>query len=614
MSRFRTYSDGDDPPITDGDVQFKGIVSRVQGAAVPPGYLSEGSNVRMDYGTVRPRKGCTPLTTEFFPYGLGLQLPFQLAAPVSGTVTGYGSGNAVVIAFDAPHGYVVGSVHRLMATGDVSISSTLFEVVDADTMRSLDYEIIPTGSPPYEIDIYVDYPVLYGDSNELGTSYCEVSSSTWGDGILIATLNAAYLYRPGEDMETVLYRSALGYPVALSAGEALSMTQFLNTVFMFRGRGAGVSYKWDMGLTSDFAPVSSSPLSGTLIPMPEGMDWGVHFVNRLWLPYQTDELIGSDIGDPYSYDTVYTQLKIMQGAADYLVGVHPFQDLQLLVMYRRSIHLLQLASDLTLSEAKEITREVGCAARKTIQTCGDAVLWLSDNGVQALQISDFIKLKGTPATVSMDIDDVIQRINWTRAQHATAKYYNNRYFLAVPLDDSQYNNAVLVYNFLNKAWESVDTYPDDFDAVDFCVITYGNRKRLFAGSSKGCLFLLEKSDTSDVTGPEESVTETSLESYAITRSYARSDLEAKRFQRGLAEVVENTSDTYQVQLIAEAPAKTHTCLTVVAAEDKTAARRFSTGGVRGLSAKFKFITSAGRPELRAITIEGRALGRSNLSN
>ena len=40
-----------------------------------------------------------------------------------------------------------------------------------------------------------------------------------------------------------------------------------------------------------------------------------------------------------------------------------------------------------------------------------------------------------------------------------ATYWENRYYLAVPLDDSEANNAVLVYNFINKAWESVDTYP-----------------------------------------------------------------------------------------------------------------------------------------------------------
>lgn len=614
MPRFRAYGPGDDQPIEDGDVQFKGIVSRVQGAAVPQGYLSEANNVRMDYGTIKPRKGCEPLTTEYFPYGLGLQLQFQLVAPVTGTLTGYGSGNAAVITFDAAHGYAVGSVHRVEVTGAVSISSTLFEVVDSTVMRALDYEVVPVGSPPYAVNIYVDYPVLYGDDNQLGTSYCEVSSNDWGDGILISTLNAAYLYRPDEDNVTLYYLSGLGYPTALTAGEALSTTQFLNTVFMFRGSGGGVGYEWDMDLSNDFTPVPSSPLSGTLIPMPSSMDWGVHYLNRLWLPYQRDELVASDIGDPYSYDTIYSQLKIMQGAADYLVGVHPFQDLQLLVMYRRSIHLLQMNDGFSFVQAREITREVGCAARKTIQTCGDAVLWLSDNGVQALQISDFIKLKGAPATVSMDVDDVIQRINWNRSQHAVAKYYNNRYYLAVPLDDSFTNNAVLVYNFLNKAWESVDTYPADFDVVDFCVITYGNRKRLFAGSSKGSLYLLEESDTSDTTGPVEGSVDTALNSFAITRSYARSDLQTKRFQRGQAEVSESTSDAYSVQLITEAPATTHTCATVTATADRVAARRFSTAGIRGLSAKFKFITTAGRPELRAITMEARGLGRSNLSH
>jgi hypothetical protein len=61
--------------------------------------------------------------------------------------------------------------------------------------------------------------------------------------------------------------------------------------------------------------------------------------------------------------------------------------------------------------------------------------------------------------ISAPIDDVIQRINRNYASNAVATYWNNRYYLAVPLDDSTVNNTVLVYNFILKQWESVDTYP-----------------------------------------------------------------------------------------------------------------------------------------------------------
>jgi hypothetical protein len=66
--------------------------------------------------------------------------------------------------------------------------------------------------------------------------------------------------------------------------------------------------------------------------------------------------------------------------------------------------------------------------------------------------------------------------------------------LAVPLDNSTKNNAVLVYNFVLKSWESVDVYPSEFDAFSFIVAKRGTRTRLFAVDSSDGVFLMEEND------------------------------------------------------------------------------------------------------------------------
>ena len=48
----------------------------------------------------------------------------------------------------------------------------------------------------------------------------------------------------------------------------------------------------------------------------------------------------------------------------------------------------QVQEDGTLFAVKEITRDMGCVSRKSIKTCGNNILWLSDQGVHKLTLGD----------------------------------------------------------------------------------------------------------------------------------------------------------------------------------------------------------------------------------
>jgi hypothetical protein len=115
------------------------------------------------------------------------------------------------------------------------------------------------------------------------------------------------------------------------------------------------------------------------------------------------------------------------------------------------------------SRISTLATDIGCLAKKSVVQAGGGVFFLSDNGVYFLQpqpaSAESMKLLTMSDPISAPIDDVIQRINRNYAGNAVATYWNNRYYLAVPLDNSTVNNTVLVYNFILKNWESVDTYP-----------------------------------------------------------------------------------------------------------------------------------------------------------
>lgn len=69
--------------------------------------------------------------------------------------------------------------------------------------------------------------------------------------------------------------------------------------------------------------------------------------------------------------------------------------------------------------------------------------------------------QGVDVPLSEPISNIIKNINWPYAHRAVGVYHDNKYYLAVPLkglngDNPKENNAVLVYDFINKAWAGID--------------------------------------------------------------------------------------------------------------------------------------------------------------
>jgi hypothetical protein len=120
--------------------------------------------------------------------------------------------------------------------------------------------------------------------------------------------------------------------------------------------------------------------------------------------------------------------------------------------------------------------------------------------------------------LSSPINDQFADANRQFIDKAHGVFFDNRLFMAVPcgndIDGNPHTrpNRVFVYNILNKAWESIDTYPTrvegsagsrDFYVDDFCIVNYGSRKRLFlvnyggglvtnTAASSGGVFLTEE--------------------------------------------------------------------------------------------------------------------------
>lgn len=256
--------------------------------------------------------------------------------------------------------------------------------------------------------------------------------------------------------------------------------------------------------TVSYMKKQSVGLGYTYMPAPP---FAIYHQRRLVMPYRytvdatansftdrgiRDELIASDILDSDTYDTIYAQYRFNAGTADYIVGLHSFAEDRVLVFCRNSVHLIDNTTNLSFASTRILSDEVGCVARKTIYQVGNRVIFLSDNGVYSTEFIDEYNLRGTETPLSEPINATIQRINKDAWVNSVATYYDNRYYIAVPLDDSTWNNAMLVFNFLNNQWESIDTVNDaNFNFFDLIVAGYGSNRGVYAVNDIGSLYKIE---------------------------------------------------------------------------------------------------------------------------
>ena len=391
--------------------------------------------------------------------------------------------------------------------------------------------------------------------------------------------------------------------------------------------------------------------------------WGIHFQRRLWVPYYydqsgpfnapvytsrkiTDEIAVSDILDTTTFDQIESQFRISGGTADYVVGMHGFYDDALVVLNRNSLHLVKgTLGSLLDCTVKELTSEIGCLARKSVVMRGNTMMFLSDDGVYSLEFLNDYNLRGSEEPISKNIQPYIDRINKNYADEAVGILFDNRYYLAVALDsavgvnDARGNNSVLVYNFKNQGWESLDTYGDSrFLIKNLLTGGAGVRNELYAVTQNGGLHQID-ADESDVDRFNVSnvggdlVTAT-INASLTTRGYDLKTMERKRFtdaqilmqnlagDTGEYNILFSTEDpdTYeQLRKSAQEIGTTTDFLGgVVLApstpnEAETASIRCRLAGIRGYTGTLILTRTIGSPKINSVKVAGSVTNRQIIS-
>ena len=371
--------------------------------------------------------------------------------------------------------------------------------------------------------------------------------------------------------------------------------------------------------------------------------WGQFHQRRLWVPYwftsdasptdrnNRDEIVASDILDSDTYDRIGNQFRISAGKSDFLVGIQPFTQDTLAIFNRKSIHLMTGVSG-SLADVKTnvVTTEIGASARKSIVQVANQILFLSDQGIYAVEFMDEYNLRGTGTPLSETIQPFVDRINQDYAHLSCGVYFDSRYWLAVPLDsapgrgDATKLNAIIVYNFINGGFESIDQVNStEFAIRDLIVAREGAQNALYLTTEEGGVHKVDGFEGGDVVsltaGQAESET-IPVVSQLTTRQYDADSMERKTYSRAELHVKSNTgfSTDGNIQFITEDPDSTSQSTSISSllgsnlADSEEASVRLRVNK-RGFGVQADFQPTNGRPYLRSAKVDARITDRSTTS-
>ena len=397
-----------------------------------------------------------------------------------------------------------------------------------------------------------------------------------------------------------------------------------------------------------FSKIVSEGLGFTHMPAPE---YGVYHQRRLAVPYRYsvddvddtysdrkifDEILISDILDTDTYDQVYGQFRFNAGKSDFNVGMLSFSDDKLVIFNRNSIHIVIGSGDLGGFQSQLLTDEVGLTARNSVIQVGNQILFLSDNGVYGLNFVDLYNLRGNEVPLSESIQKTIDTINKAHVDKASAVYFDNKYYLAVPTGTSTVNNTLLIYNFLNKSWESIDTVNNvdlsgstfsSFEFTKLLVAGKGLKRGVYVTNTDGGIHRLEvfadgiDRVITDIGSTTEK--ETRVQGSATTRMFTLGSIDRKKFNNfelHLQSGPDNSSDV-SISAVSEnldsEPAldlkNASDYVGGVIAPDEDVSVRGRIGNKRAYGLQVTLTSILGRPRFRSLKIAGAETFRSTSS-
>ena len=367
-----------------------------------------------------------------------------------------------------------------------------------------------------------------------GTVFSDPNGVEW---IIVAGSGSVYRVKEGNRPQE------LKLPLYTEIHAPVQFVQCFNILIMFRSNSLSPLQMVDFASGFEEIPLIANTItgSGTYNPL-DGTEQipssttGLFFANRLLVPYNRDLVAVSDYLNYTRYSPTLADFRINQGSADKLISLYKFNETTILCFKDNSVWAVSnVYGDLSAIRQDLVTSEYGLVAANTVVSVGSDVWFLSQRGVASITQTIQNKLQGVSGVISRDISGTIARINWKYADLSTAVYHDDKYYLAVPLDDATVtngrgtfvgvNNAILVFDFLTKAWSGIWSGQNVL-VLKFLTFQFRGVQRLGYLSKDGFICLVDQ-DINDLTCDYFTLrasVETPVVTTLVTRAYKGHEL------------------------------------------------------------------------------------------
>ncbi len=295
-------------------------------------------------------------------------------------------------------------------------------------------------------------------------------------------------------------------PVTQTLATGLSSTaryQFATqNDILFIVNGENVNKKWD-GTT--FADQAGSPPIAKYIRVHK---------NRMFLagnPTNPSRLYFSELGDPENWPVLYF-IDIGKGDGDEITGFGVLLD-NLVIFKTNSIWVLQGDSPSNFV-LRKVVDGYGSVSQTSITNVKETLTAFTKDGV-------FFFDGVRSALASEKIEKTIKNLNKSYLSLASAVFFDNKLYIAVPEGDSMKNNLVLVFDTLRTAWTLYRGIP----VSEWVIWRKYNQDILLFGSSETGQVYEFGVGYSDDGNP--------IEAYFVTKHFDFGVIEQKKLVRSL---------------------------------------------------------------------------------
>lgn len=204
-----------------------------------------------------------------------------------------------------------------------------------------------------------------------------------------------------------------------------------------------------------------------------------YYRNRVW-GLKSNLLYYSD-AFPADYATAFDRttnaFRIPCGTERALLGI---RDQGIVVIGNDQVWGLNPSSTPAATDLPEKILDIGCAAGNTATQVGDDIYFLAYDGVRGVFRTQQDKLQqGASYPLSYVLKDEFASLSWAYINKACAVYFDNKYFISVPVDSSTYNNEVWVFYPASQGWMVISGW----NVAAWSKMKVNGEERLYAADS-----------------------------------------------------------------------------------------------------------------------------------